>query len=107
MPGTIDNTMVGSWKHHDESGFDFTYKFNSDGTYEYYVGPDKWFKDVTCYWKVNGNVLETLRSDLKDPYNYIIKKKNDLVTGKPELVIQFKGDEYRDYISLDNKAPWK
>ena len=107
LPGIIDNSIVGSWKYHDASGMEMTYKFNSDGTYEYYVGSDKWFKDLTCNWKLNGNKIEMLRSDIKDPYSFFFQKKNDPVTGKPELTIQFRGDEYRDYISLDGKAPWK
>ena len=107
LPGIVDNTIVGSWKYRDGSGWEYTYKFNSDGTYEYYVGDEKMYKDLTCNWKLNGNMLELLRSDIKDPYSFSFKKKNDPVTGKPELIIQFKGDEYRDYISLDDKTPWK
>ena len=107
LPGSIDNSIVGSWKHNDESGMTFTYKFNGDGTYEYYVGQDKWFKDLTCYWKVDGNKLVITRTDLSDNYSFVLKKENDKTTGKPKLIIQFRGDEYRDYISLDNHAPWK
>jgi len=107
LPGSIDNSIVGSWKHNDESGMTFTYKFKSDGTYDYYVGQDKWFKDLTCYWKVDGNKLVITRTDLSDNYSFVLKKENDKTTGKPKLIIQFRGDEYRDYISLDNHAPWK
>lgn len=107
LPGGIDQSIVGSWKHKDaDSPMEFTYKFNNDGTYEYYVGPDRWFTDLACNWKVNGNKIVFLRSDIQDPYASIFKKKNDPVTGKPILVIQFRDDEYRDYISLDNKPPW-
>jgi len=111
MKGSIDQTIVGTWKFHDQTmNWDIYYVFNPDGTYQYYVGsikPANQMPAGKCYWKVNGKYLECVAEGWDKVYEYELQKKNDAATGKPTLVIQFKGTEYRTYFSEDNKAAWK
>ena len=111
MKGSIDQSIVGTWKFHDQTmNWDIYYVFNADGTYQYYVGsikPQNQMPAGKCYWKVNGKYLECLAEGWDKVYEYELQKKNDASTGKPTLVIQFKGTEYRTYFSEDNKTGWK
>jgi hypothetical protein len=111
MKGKIDETITGAWKYHDkEMNWDIYYVFNSDGTYQYYVGsinPANQMPSGKCYWRVDGGWLELLAEGWNKVYRFEIQKKNDAATGKPTLVIQFKDTEYRTYFSEDGKTPWK
>jgi hypothetical protein len=111
MKGKIDEAITGAWKYHDkEMNWDIYYVFNSDGTYQYYVGsinPANQMPAGKCYWRIDGGYLELLAEGWNKVYRFEIQKKNDVATGKPALVIQFKDAEYRTYFSEDRKAPWK
>ena len=111
MKGKIDETITGTWKYHDKlMNWDIYYVFNSDGTYEYYVGsinPSNQMPRGKCYWRVDAAYLDLLAEEWNKVYPFGIQKKNDAATGKPTLVIQFKDTEYRTYFSEDSKAPWK
>lgn len=110
MHGQIDASFVGAWKWQPgqgETGAATIYNFNNDGTYEFYVGssisPDlRWYKDLTLYWRVNGNILETYGSGWKEVAKTQIEKRNDAATNKPAIVMQAKNDS-RAFISIDNK----
>lgn len=105
MKGVIDKTIVGSWRVDNVSGLSITYKFNEDGTYQYYVG-DQPSNNGTCNWRLDGDLLNCFCSGWKEVLRLGFQKKNDAATGKPALVIQFRGSVYRTYISQDGKAPW-
>ena len=111
MHGQIDASFVGAWKwepRQGEAGLATIYDFNNDGTYEFYVGssihPDlRWYKDLTLYWRVNGNTLETYSSGWKEVAKTQIEKRNDAATNKPAIVMQAK-DGSHAFISMDNKT---
>jgi hypothetical protein len=111
LPGSIDQAILGTWVCHDSTMQEnYIYKFNADGTWEYYVGDvspeNRFYSDSKVYWSVNGNNLERWCSDWSPQLQTsIIYKKNDASTGKPVLIIQFKGAEYRTYFSQDSKNP--
>jgi len=111
MKGKVDESIIGTWKYHDKTmNWDIYYVFNSDGTYQYYVGsinPENQMPKGTCYWRVDGGHIELLADGWNKVYQFELQKKNDVTSGKPALVIQFKDSEYRTYFSEDNKAPWK
>jgi len=108
MNGQVDAGLVGAWLWDPKGGAIATiYNFNADGTYEFYVGssfhPDlRWYKDVTLYWRVNGNTLETYSKDWKEVAKTPFEKKNDAATNRPAIVMQMNG-ESRAFISMDNK----
>jgi hypothetical protein len=87
------------------------YKFNAEGTWEYYAGSispaNAMYTFDKCYWHVNGENLELWYGGWKPQHiTFSMQKKNDQKTSKPALVIQFKGTETRKFISQDGKAPW-
>jgi hypothetical protein len=110
MQGQVDASFVGAWKwepRQGEAGLTTIYNFKNDGTYEFYVGnsihPDlRWYKDVTLYWRVTGNTLETYCTDWKEVAKTRIDKRNDAATNKPAIVMQAKEDA-QAFISMDNK----
>jgi hypothetical protein len=108
MHGIVDPGFIGAWIWDPKGGGISTiHKFNADGTYEFYVGssvrPDqKWYKDVTLYWRVNGNILETYCKDWKEVIKTPIEKKNDAATNRPAIVMQLK-EESRAFIAMDNQ----
>lgn len=110
MKGRIDETITGTWKFHDkEMNWDTYYVFNSDGSYQYYVGsvtPVNLMSDPKSYWRFDGTHLELAGGGWDKVYRYELQKKNDPATGKPALVIEWKGTERRAYISENGKAPW-
>jgi hypothetical protein len=111
MKGKVDQSIAGIWKHHNTVvDMNLFYKFNSDGTYEYYAGaihPVNQMPKGKCYWRINGNVLELYTGEWSDVAKASIEKKNDPATGKPMLVIQTGTSEKRAYTSEDAKAAWK
>jgi hypothetical protein len=111
MKGKVDESITGAWKYPDKTmNWDIYYVFNSDGTYQYYVGsinPANQMPRGKCYWRVDGGYLELLAEGWNKVYRFEIQKKNDAATGKPTLVIQFNDAEYRTYFSEDGKTPWK
>jgi hypothetical protein len=112
LPGSIDETIAGTWAYYDSvMKWSIFYKFKADGSWEYYVGSispgNQMFTFSKCYWHVNGGNLELWCSGWKPQHiTFALQKKNDQATGKPTLIIQFKGTENRIYFSQDGKAPW-
>jgi hypothetical protein len=62
----------------------------------------RWFKEVTLYWRVDGNTLETYCKEWKEVSKTTFEKKNDVVLNLPAIVMQLK-NESRAFISMDNK----
>jgi hypothetical protein len=108
MHGEVDVSFIGAWRWlPDEGGIASIYNFKTDGTYEFYVGStmnpnDRWYKDVTLYWRLSGNILETYSKDWKEVLKTPVEKKNDARSGKPAIVMQLK-DESRAFFSMDSK----
>ena len=96
LKGKIDKTMVGIWTDHEPDRFVYTYKFNEDGTYQYFVGQQQMYDGDECFWRVDGGYLVAFCTSWKEIYRYELQKRNDPKTGKPTLVIQFRDKEYQD-----------
>jgi hypothetical protein len=111
MKGKVDQSIAGLWKHHNALvDMNLYYKFNSDGTYEYYAGPVHSVNQMPkgkCYWRINGDVLELYSGEWNDVVKSSFQKKNDPVSGKPTLIIQAGATESRTYVSEDGKEQWK
>jgi hypothetical protein len=113
MKGSIDPAIVGVWKFHSPAlGLTTYYAFREDGTYDYYnnvISPTNPLATRNCYWRLDGNYLETLCGDYKQAVRYAFLKRNDPTTGKPALIIEFKdgAPASRMYITMDDKTPWK
>jgi hypothetical protein len=111
MKGKVDASITGTWKFHDPTmNWDIFYVFNEDGTYRYYVGsvnPENQMPKGKCYWRLNGGSLQMLADGWGKVYTFELQKKNDAATNKPALVIQFRGSEYRTFISEDDREMWK
>ena len=110
----IDATLIGLWKYHDtKTNADSYYKFNADGTFEFYAGSvteankskgtNRWKIEEGGYDKNGVAIIDiswaggggyTMRENLR--------KKNDPATGKPAITLN---DVM--LVSGDNKAPWK
>jgi hypothetical protein len=113
MNGSIDPEFIGVWKCESgpgSAGLTSIYKFNADGTYEFYVGdivhPNfRWYKDDVLYWRLNGNSLETYSKQWKEVAKTQIEKKNVAANNKPAIMMKGK-DGYNAFIAMDNKAPF-
>jgi len=107
MQGVIDAELVGTWIDKEPSGFTYTYKFYADGTFETFVGSTLSYSGSKCFWRLDGAYLNLYCTGWPKLYRQEFKKKNDPVSGKAAVVIQFNDTEYRTYVSDDGKAPWK
>jgi len=108
LTGQIDPGITGVWKWAPPNDINTIYKFNSDGTFNYYVGSntttgEEMYKDGKNFWRLNGNKLEVYYSGMNVKYEYGLQKITDAASGKPALSIQFKDTEYRTYVQMDNK----
>ncbi|MDE3182003.1 MAG: hypothetical protein KGM16_01180 [Bacteroidota bacterium] len=108
LPGQIDPRIVGVWKWGPPNDINTIYKFNSDGTFNYYTGSNPttgqdMYKNSKNFWRLNGNTLEVYYSGMNIKAEYGLQKTTDAATGKPALNIQFRGTEYRTYVELDSK----
>lgn len=104
LQGSIDKDIVGVWTWAEAGGgMNTIYQFNSDGTFHYYVGSvsdaNEMYKTGKNYWHMNGDTLEVYYSGMNQKYQYGIQKIKDPASGKPALNIQFRGTEYRVYVS--------
>jgi len=112
LPGKIDQSIVGTWAYYDSvMNWKLYYRFNSDGTWEYYAGSispaNQMFTFDKTYWHVNGDHLELWYGGWNPQHiSQGLQKKNDPATGKPTLIIQFKGTETSTYFSQDGKSAW-
>jgi hypothetical protein len=107
----IDATLIGLWKYHDsKTNADSYYKFNADGTFEFYSGSVTEANKIKGinHWKIEEGGYDkngvatidltwagggfTMREDLR--------KKNDSATGKPAITLN-----EALLVSADNKAP--
>jgi hypothetical protein len=111
----IDETLIGLWKVHDPANNkDSYYKFNSDGTFDFYDGA---FSDANKskginHWKIeeggyNKNGIAIIDFTWATAGGYVLRqdlqKKNDPATGKPAITL----NTATMLVSADNKAPWK
>ncbi len=96
VKGSIDPTLVGLWKY-EKGGNVSTYNFNADGT---------WTNAITgnakCLWRVHGDSLQIYCVGNSFIYHYLLQKKNDPATGKPELIIAG-----YTYVAMGNQPAWK
>ena len=111
LKGEVDQSVVGIWKSYNKLvDMNLFYKFNGDGTYEYYVGEinkANQYPKGKCYWRINGNMLELFYADWPEVIRIRMQKKNDNATGKPTLVIQYNDTEDKVYFSETGVLPWK
>lgn len=108
LPGQIDPGLVGVWKWSPSTGINTIFKFNSDGTFNYYVGSNtttgqEMYKNGKNFWRLNGNKLEVYYSGMNVKSEYALQKTTDAASGKPALTIQFNGTEFRRYVQMDSK----
>jgi hypothetical protein len=110
LKGVVDQTVTGIWKFYNKPvDMNMYYKFNGDGTYEYYVGSISQANQTPkgkCYWRINNNNLELFHSDWSDVIRIRFQKKNDPVTGKPTIIIQHSDTEDRTYFSETGNLAW-
>lgn len=113
MKGIVDPSLVGTWKYYNAAMDPATYYvFKADGTYDYYPGfieANNSMATKNCYWRIDGNYLETVCAGYQQAERYNILKRNDPATGKPALIIEFKGTapNSRMYVAEDHNSPWK
>jgi hypothetical protein len=109
----IDESIIGTWKFHNAStNKDGFYKFNGDGSFDYYEGSvseANKYKGPN-YWKIeeggyNKNGVAILDLTWSTGKGFVLRnelqKKNDPVTKKPAILLQG-----AMLVSADNKAPW-
>ena len=109
----IDESIIGIWKFRNTTtNKDGFYKFNGDGTFDYYEGsvseatkykgPNHWKIEEGGYNKQGIAIIDmTWSTGNGFVLRYELEKKNDPVTKKPALLLQ---DVM--LISADNKLPW-
>jgi hypothetical protein len=113
LKGKIDPSIAGVWKYHSETlNITGYYVFKENGIFEYYAGnisPTNSLSQQNCQWRVDGAFIETLCNGSKEVMRMAFRKVNDPASGKPALVIEWKGGEppNRIYISTDDRSPWK
>lgn len=111
----IDETLIGLWKYHDPTGNkDSYYKFNADGTFDYYDGPvseANKSKGIN-HWKIeeggyNRNGVAIIDFAWATGKGYVMRqdlqKKNDPATGRPAITL----NTTTLLVSADGKAPWR
>ena len=109
----IDESIIGIWKFHNaNTNKDGFYKFNGDGTFDFYEGSvteANKYKGINR-WKIeeggyNKNGIAVIDLTWSTGNGYVLRnelqKKNDPVTKKPALLLQG-----AMLISADNKLPW-
>jgi hypothetical protein len=95
----IDESIIGLWKFHDpKTGKDNYYRFNNDGTFEYYAGAVSEANKLqgTNHWKLEGigydkngvAVIDMTWGTSPNTLRYEFSKKNDPATGKATIDIQ-------------------
>lgn len=111
----MDETLIGLWKvYNPTSNRDSYYKFNSDGTFDYYDGPvsDANKSKGINHWKIeeggyNKNGIAIIDFAWATGNGYVLRqdlqKKNDPASGKPAITL----NTTTILVSADNKAPWK
>lgn len=110
LKGIADTVLVGIWKNFNEvNKTNYYYKFNGDGTFEYYSGfvkKEYQMPQGVSYWRVNSNSLEIYNGAWSDVSRVAFQKKNDPVSGKPAIVFG-SGNGSIYFVSDDGKAAWK
>ena len=111
----IDETLIGLWKvHNPTSNKDSYYKFNADGTFDFYDGPvsDANKSKGINHWKIeeggyNKNGVAIIGFAWSTGNGFVLRqdlqKKNDPASGKPAITL----NTTTMLVSADNKAPWK
>ncbi len=107
LQGVIDPGLTGAWRWVDPDGsLDCIYKFNSDGTFNYYVGNsvangDEMYANGKNYWRLDGNTLNVYYSGMNKKWYYRLQKIKDAASGKPALGIQVTSTQTRNFVSID------
>lgn len=111
----IDETLIGLWKvYNPASNKDSYYRFNADGTFDYYDGPvsDANKSKGINHWKIeeggyNKNGVAIIDFAWATGNGYVLRqdlqKKNDPASGRPAITL----NTTTMLVSADNKAPWK
>ena len=99
LNGEVDLSIVGVWKG-TLNKIDYYLDIKADGTYTTYSSTNT--KPSKCYWRVNGDIIETFCDGMKQPTKFAFRKVNDLKTGKP--TISFDGFPY---FPETEKEMWK
>lgn len=113
LKGSIDPSLAGTWKFYDpKMDMSNYYVFRSDGTFDYYPGfvaANNSLASKNCTWRVDGNFIEMACPGNEKAQRLSFQKKNDPVTKKAALFIEFKAaiTTNRMYIAVENKDPWK
>ena len=99
LNGNVDLSIVGLWKG-TLNKIDYYLDIKPDGTYTTYSSSNS--KPSKCYWRINGDHIETFCEGMKQVTRFAFKKVNDLKTGKP--TITFDGFSY---FSETEREMWK
>ena len=99
LDGNVDATIVGLWKT-KYNGLDYYLDMKEDGTYATYSSANP--KRSKCYWRVNGDMMETVCEGMKQPARFAFKKINDLKSGKPTITLNGVS-----YFSETDREMWK
>jgi hypothetical protein len=108
----IDATIIGLWKYHDaKTNADTYYRFNADGTMEFYAGSvaeankskgiNHWKIEEGGYNKNGVAIIDITWAGGNYTMREYLQKKNDPATKKPALLLND-----LVFISADNKPMW-
>ncbi len=84
LNGTVDLSIVGLWKCNFNK-IDYWLDFKADGTYGTYSATNP--KVSKCFWRINGDYIETVCEGMKQMNHFLFRKVNDLKTGKPTITL--------------------
>ncbi len=105
LRGIIDPQLVGLWKATDGGDLSPFYKFNSDGTFNYYVGSvdaaNEMYKEGKNFWKLDGDKLNAYYGGMNKTYQFTLEKITDAASGKPAFKLQFKEGGNRIFVATD------
>jgi hypothetical protein len=103
LKGIIDPGMVGIWKSTDGGDLSPFYKFNSDGTFNYYVGSvdaaDEMYKGGKNFWKLDGDKLNEYFGGMNKIIQFTLEKITDAASGRPAIKIGFSGGGDRIFVA--------
>ena len=99
LAGNVDLSVVGLWKC-NYNKIDYWLDLKADGTYNTYSATNS--KPVKCYWRINGDYIETFCEGAKQMSRFVFRKVNDLKIGKPTITLDGVA-----YFPETDKEMWK
>jgi len=99
LNGIADLSVVGLWKC-NYNKIDYWLDLKADGTYNTYSATNS--KPVKCYWRINGDYIETFCEGAKQVSRFVFRKINDLKIGKPTITLDGVA-----YFPETDKEMWK